>query len=155
MLHRFWWGHKDNGFKIRWMSWEKHVVSKARKGMGFRNLIRFNKTLLAKQCRCLMQNKDSIASKIIMAKYYLGGTILKKQLGKTPSYAWWSIYRSCDLVKHGLIWRIGDGSGIKIWGDQWLLTPTPYFVQSPKRNLAVGATIRELIDQDTKWWKMI
>jgi hypothetical protein len=34
-----------------------------------------------------MQNKDNIASKIIMAKYYLGGTILEAQLGKRPSYA--------------------------------------------------------------------
>jgi hypothetical protein len=77
MLHRFWWGHKDNESKIHWMSWEKHGVSKAREGMGFRDLICFNKTLLAKQCWRLMQNKDSIASKIIMAKYYLGGTILE------------------------------------------------------------------------------
>jgi hypothetical protein len=65
----------------------KTRVSKARRGMGFRDLICFNKALLAKQCWRLMQNKDNIDSKIIMAKYYLGGTILEAQLGKRPSYA--------------------------------------------------------------------
>jgi hypothetical protein len=64
----------------------------------------FNKVLLAKQRWRLMQNTDSITSKILMAKYYFGGTILKTHIENRPSFAWRSIHGVYDLVKRpGLI----------------------------------------------------
>ena len=46
LMQRFWWGHKENSFKIHWMSWEKMGTSKDQGGLGFRDLIMFNKALL-------------------------------------------------------------------------------------------------------------
>jgi hypothetical protein len=91
MMQKFWWGHQANQSKIHWMSWEKMGVSKACGGMGFRDLVCFNKALLAKQCWRLIQDTDSLASRIIKAKYYPHGTMLDAQLGKRPSFAWRSI----------------------------------------------------------------
>lgn len=36
------------------------------------------------------------------------------------SYSWRSILHGIDLLKKGVIWRLGDGCNINIWNDPWL-----------------------------------
>jgi ribonuclease HI len=87
------------------------------------------------------------------AKYYPNESILEAKLGNKPSFIWRSIYNSRALVKEGLIWRIGDGSRVHIWGDKWLPTPTTYCIQSPPKNLAPDTMVSELIDRRAGGWK--
>jgi hypothetical protein len=91
------------------MIWEGHGLSKAQGGMGFRDLVCFNKALLAKQCWRLLQNQDSLVAQIIKAKYYPSCTILEAKLCKRPSckcpsFAWRSILGAGSLLKQWLIW---------------------------------------------------
>ena len=80
-------------------------------------------------------------------KHYPNGSILKAKLGNKPSIIWRSVYNSRASVQEGLIWRIGDGSMVHIWGDKWLPTPTTYCIQSPPpKGLALDALVSELID---------
>ena len=111
LIQNFWWGHKANDKKIPWMSWEKMGVSKAKGGMGFRDLEAFNKALLAKQCWRLIQDPSSLARSIIKAKYYPRGSLLEAKLESRPSYAWRSIMASRDLLQEGMFWRVGRGMG--------------------------------------------
>lgn len=129
-------------------------LSKACGGLGFRDLVSFNQALLAKQIWRLWKTPDSLTAKIMKAKYYPECSVLEADCGKKPSFVWHSIQSSCDLVKEGLLWRVGNGNTIRIWQDKWLPSPTTYKVVSPPRVLNPNATVSSLIDGVTKWWKI-
>lgn len=50
MKQKFWWENLENEANIHWMSWDRMGVSKAQGSLGFRDLVCFKKSLLAKQC---------------------------------------------------------------------------------------------------------
>jgi hypothetical protein len=74
--------------------------------------------------------EDSITAKIMKGKYYPNGSVLDAKLGNKPSFIWRSILSSRSLIQDGLVWRIGDGSRVHIWGDKWL-PPLLHFVLIP------------------------
>ncbi|XP_059436284.1 uncharacterized protein LOC132169234 [Corylus avellana] len=152
IMQKFWWGHRDNDKKIHWMSWEKMGFAKNKGGMGFRDLMVFNKALLARQCWRLLQFPESLVGQIIKAKYFPRGSLLRAKLGSRPSYAWQSLLSAKDVLTEGLLWRIGDGKSVRIWGDKWLPTPTTFEVQSPCMRLAVDARVESLIDWNLGGW---
>jgi ribonuclease HI len=154
LMQKFWWGNQKKNSSIHWMSWSRMGLPKSRGGMGFRDLHSFNKALLAKQCWRLWKEEDSITAKIMKCKYYPRGSILEAQLGNKPSFIWRSILSSRSLIQDGLVWRIGDGSLVHIWGDKWLPSPSTYSIQSPPKSIAPDAMVSELIDQDLGAWKL-
>jgi hypothetical protein len=103
LMQRFWWEHKENTSKIHWMSWEKMGTSKDKGGLGFRDLIMFNKALLAKQVWRMMQNPESLMGLIMKAKYFLNNTILEAKIGPRLSLAWRSMMASKELIQNGVI----------------------------------------------------
>jgi hypothetical protein len=57
-----------------------------------------------------------------------------------------------ELLKEGLIWRVGDGRSIKVWGDRWLPTPVTHAVQTPINNLVDTSMVEMLIDKEQGGW---
>lgn len=152
MMSKFWWGLKENNSKAAWMSWERMRKSKESGGLGFRDLESFNMALLAKQGWRIVQYPDSLVARIYKEKYFSRSTFLETPLGKTPSYAWRSIWNSKKLLQDGLVWLVGDGRTAEIWGEKWLDSPVTYSIQTPARGLDHEATMSALIDEDTNWW---
>jgi ribonuclease HI len=153
MMSKFWWGHKGNDSRVAWMKWSKMGRAKENGGLGFRDLEVFNLALLAKQGWRLIQYPDSLVARIFKEKYYPNGSFLDSNLGRRPSYAWRSIYNAKHLLTKGLVWRVGDGTSIKIWNDRWLPTLGSHKVQSPVQVLSADARVCDLLDTDTNWWK--
>jgi hypothetical protein len=82
---------------------ERNVMgfAKDQGGMGFRDLICFNKAFLAKQWRRLLQNPKSITGQILREKYFPRGSIFLAKLGSRPSFAWLSLLSARELFEYG------------------------------------------------------
>ena len=154
MMAKFFWGHKDKYKHIHWISWSSLSFSKAQRDMRFRDLSCFSQALLAKQLWRLWKTPKSLIARIMKVKYFSDCSVLKAPLGKKPSFAWRSIHSSMDLLREGLVWRVGNGKTIRIWKDRWLNIPATYRVQSPPKILDENATVSHLIDADTQWWNV-
>lgn len=76
--------------------------------------------MLSKQAWRLWERLESLCARILQAKYYNNSTVLDAKPKAAMSYMWRSILRGVQLLKKGMIWRVGDGRGSKIWSDPWL-----------------------------------
>jgi hypothetical protein len=95
---------------------------------AFRDLENFNEGLLAKQGWRLVQNPNSLVAQILRANYFPNETFLESKLGHRPSFAWRNIWDAKKLLQAGLLWRVGNGQTINIWGDCWIPTPTTHMI---------------------------
>ena len=110
--------------------------------------------LLAKQGWRLQIGQNSLAYKVLKAKYFTRCDYINAPLGNNPSFTWRSICVAQDLVKYGLRWRIGNGESVKVWGDMWLPNPTTFKVVSPRGFMHQDTRVGELINKEEASWKM-
>ena len=75
-------------------------------------------------------------------------SIMEATCLSSTSYAWKSIIKGRDMIKHGAIWRIGDGKSAHIWGDRWLPQKHSALVLSPWVDGLAEAKVQSLIDEE-------
>ena len=150
LIWKFWWGQRGDRRKIHWAKWEVLCQSKSEGGLGFKDLCKFNKAMLAKQVWKLIHEKESLFYRVFKAKYFPNCSIFyaKSSIG---SFAWKSILWSKDLIEKWSIWRIGCGDSVRIYRDAWLPCPEGR-ISSPASHLAPESTVDALISPTTGWW---
>jgi hypothetical protein len=98
-----------------------------------------------------VEDPESLCARILKAKYFHNCSCLEAKKKRVMSYTWRSLLQGIELLKKGIVWRIGDGQGLNIWRDPWL----------PWDNLRRPFTMRgnyilqevsELIDPTTGSW---
>lgn len=65
---------------------------------------------------------------------------------------WRSILKGLEVVKEGMIWRVGTGENIRIWDDPWLPRGGSTRQPSTCRGQHLLTRVSELIDPDTSTW---
>jgi hypothetical protein len=56
----------------------------------------------------------------LKAKYYPNGFLLDTVFAGNGSSTWHAIEYGLELLKQGVIWRVGNGSKIRAWRDPWI-----------------------------------
>lgn len=74
--------------------------------MGFRNMIAFNKALLAKKVQRLIHNLNSLMARVRKSKYFRNKDIMDAELGHNPSFVWRSLMWNRELIRKKLCWRV-------------------------------------------------
>ena len=80
----------------------------------------FNQALLARQAWRLVIRPKSLCARLLKAKYYRSGSLLDTVFPVNSSPVWKGIEYGLELLKKGVIWRIGNGQMVKIWRDPWI-----------------------------------
>ena len=88
--------------------------------MGFRDMEIFNLALLARQAWRVLTKPDSLSARILKAAYFLETMLLDAELGGRPSQIWRAVLDGRDMLRLGIIRRIGNGQTTRIWSHSWL-----------------------------------
>jgi hypothetical protein len=113
----FWWGAANGKCKMQWIPWDTLVKPKSYGGMGFRDMRLFNQALLTHQAMRLITYLNSLCAQVLKAKYFPQGNVLDMAPTSDASPTWRAIEYGVELLKHGVINRIGDNQGTRIWRD--------------------------------------
>ena len=135
---------------MAWLSWEKMRLPKAMGGMGFRDMRAFNQALLAKQAWRLIETPDSLCARLLKAKYFAAGHLLDTVFTGNGLAVWKGILHGLELLKKGIIWRVGNGTLIRTWRDPWIPRPYSYRPITPKRNCRFNR-VSDFLDMNGAW----
>ena len=153
MIRKFWWGCNGDSKKVHWVKWEKLCQAKKCGGMGFKEIEKFNDALLAKQVWRMLKNPESLCHRVFKARFFPDCSILVANSSINRSYAGKSILSARDVVRKGMIWRIGDVKTVSLKEDKWLLDQVYRSVSSPLPSIPPDAKVSIFIDEVNGTWK--
>jgi hypothetical protein len=151
IIRNFWWGDEENRRRMHWLSWDKLVQPKSQGGVGFRDLRIFNQALLARQAWRLLKFPNSLCARLLKAKYYPSGDLLDIAFIQQQSQSWQGVVHGLELLKKGIIWRIGDGSKVRIFRDNWLPRLHAMKVEG-RRGTSRKRWVADLISHELRMW---
>jgi hypothetical protein len=151
IIRNFWWGDEENRRRMHWLSWDRLVHPKSQGGVGFRDLRIFNQALLARQAWRLLKFPNSLCASLLKAKYYPSGDLLDTAFIQHQSQSWQGVVHGLELLKKGIIWRIGNGTKVRIFRDNWIPRLHAMKVEG-RRGTSRKRWVAELISPEQRTW---
>lgn len=87
LICKFWWGYNGDLREVQWVSWERLCKEKELGGLGFKEIEKFNDTLLVKQVWRMIHNLESLCYRVFKARFFLNCYILEGKDSMTEFYA--------------------------------------------------------------------
>lgn len=144
----FWWRKNNSETGLHWKKWEPLKTRKDTGGLGFRDLLSFNRATLGKQAWRLMQNNSALWSRIVKGIYFPHCSFQNAEKRTRSSWGWQSLLMGRDAISPSVMWSVGNGENILIREDKWL-----------KRGIIGGPAISDeprlvkglIINEEDKW----
>jgi hypothetical protein len=111
----------------------------------------FNQALLARQAWRVIQNPNNLCARTLKARYYPNGNILDTVFATDPSLVWRGVEFGLELLKKGIISRIGNGRNRQILQGQWIPRKNGLKIIGLKKN-SRRRWVNQLIIPGTKSW---
>ncbi|XP_027075851.1 uncharacterized mitochondrial protein AtMg00310-like [Coffea arabica] len=121
LMASYWWGENNGKAKMHLCSWKRMTQNKNQGGLGFKDLVNFNRALLGKQIWRLPVDPNLLISKVLTAKYYPTSSIFKCKCPQNASWIWQSLMGAKQHVEDGIWRKIGNGLSTDIWEDKWIV----------------------------------
>uniref|UniRef100_A0A453CB40 Reverse transcriptase domain-containing protein n=1 Tax=Aegilops tauschii subsp. strangulata TaxID=200361 RepID=A0A453CB40_AEGTS len=150
MVRNFCWGSAEGRRKMHWHGWDYLLQPKAKGGAGFGDFRMFNQALLARQAWRLLTKLDSLCAQVLKARYYPMGKLEDTIFTGNASPSWQAISYGLELLKKGLVWRVGNGRSIRVWRDNWIPGPFSYKPISPQGRCRIRF-VSDLLNQNGSW----
>lgn len=140
MVRNFYWGSKRGRRKVHWKAWDYLLQPKCKGGLGFRYCRLFNQALPACQAWRLIDRPNSLCARLLKSRFFRAMPHLRGK--RSPMVL--------SLLKKGLVWRVGNGSSIRVWRDNWILRPHSFKPVSPQRHCRIRF-VSELLNDNGSW----
>lgn len=154
IINCFGCGEKDCGSKSHQCKWDSMASEKFQGGMGYRNFASFNKALLGKQFWRMLKNPKSLWAQVLKASYFPTSNPMEAKRGASPSWVWSSLLEGRDLIKKGLVWKLGNGESINIWEDKWLFSNHQLITLGPRPTNNCPSLVKDLFCPNSKSWNL-
>ncbi|XP_057428472.1 uncharacterized protein LOC130721892 [Lotus japonicus] len=125
MISNFFWGGDASRKGLHWTKWANLCRSKRDGGLGFRYFKAFNLALVAKNWWRIYSKPNALVARLFKAVYFHRGDLWSAKKGYRPSYTWSSIQKTRWVFEKGGLWRIGNGTLVHIWEDNWIPSGAP------------------------------
>lgn len=107
-----------------WASWEQIALPKYLGGWGLKNIFQFSKDLAAKVGWCLLST-TSLWTGLVWHKYIAPTSLFDwirapKRRESGMLVIWKAVLASLDVIRLGLVWKVGNGRSVHIGIDPWL-----------------------------------
>ncbi|XP_048138552.1 uncharacterized mitochondrial protein AtMg00310-like [Rhodamnia argentea] len=116
----FWWSNSESKTGQHWKRWDILKTRKDKGGLGFKDLMDFNKAMLGKQAWRIAQNRVHMWSRLLKGLYYPDKSFFHAKKGSRPSWGWQSILYGREAISGSVSWSIGNGETVNIREDPWL-----------------------------------
>lgn len=84
-------------------------------------------------------------------KYFPSGSVFEAR-SSTLSFAWQSLLKARHVIEQGMMWRVGDGTQIRVFHEKWIPGCFPTGAVSCTLGFEDDSTVSSLIDQTIKEW---
>ncbi|XP_030471056.1 uncharacterized mitochondrial protein AtMg00310-like [Syzygium oleosum] len=102
----FWWRNGASKSGLHWRNWNVLKLRKDNGGLGFRDLITFNKAMLGKQAWRMTQNPTSLWSQVLKGLYFPHCDFRHAGKGIRPSWGWQSLLMGRDAILPSIMWSV-------------------------------------------------
>uniref|UniRef100_M4DVU8 Reverse transcriptase zinc-binding domain-containing protein n=1 Tax=Brassica campestris TaxID=3711 RepID=M4DVU8_BRACM len=154
ILTRFWWDSSPDVHKIAWVAWNIMAQPKYLGGLGFKNFVDYNDSLLAKLGWRIMHNPDSLLTKVLKGKYFPDCSFLESSVKTGASHGWTSVMAGKAVLEKGLGYLVGNGENIKVWSDPWLSPSKPETPIGPPTLANQNLLVADLLHSQSNEWDL-
>ncbi|GJX00618.1 putative RNA-directed DNA polymerase [Tanacetum coccineum] len=101
------------------VAWEVVCLPKEEGGLGIKRLADFNKALMTSHIWKLLSKKDSLWVKWIHTYKLRDRNFWEIPCRGNMTWGWRNILRLRPIIREFFWYKIGDGSDVSVWFDQW------------------------------------